>query len=88
MSRLQSKASSFVNRRVSSLLTMMGRAPHFPRYGLVLKVVAICAIALTSLSIALYSGDPVMRGRSAASKRALTITSMAATLVILMASSV
>ena len=60
--------------------------PHFPPYRLVLKVVAIWAIALTSSLMALHSGYPVMHGRSAASKRALTITSMAAALVIVMAS--
>ena len=67
---------------------MKGRTSHFPPYRLVLKMVAICAIALTSLLIASYFGDPVMRGRLAASKRALTIPSMAATLVIVMASAV
>ena len=86
--RLQSKASSFVTRSVSSSLMMRGRTPHFPLYRLVLKVVAICAIASTSSLIASYSGDPVMRGISAASKRDLTIPSMAVTLVIVMVSSV
>ena len=47
-----------------------GEDAAFPPYRLVLKVAAICAIASTSLSIASYLGDHVMRGRSAASKRA------------------
>ena len=78
----------FFTRRVLSSLTMRGRTPHFPQYILVLKVVAICAIASTISSMASYLVDPVMRGRSAASERALTIVLVAATLVIGMASSV
>ena len=64
---LQSKELWFVTRRALSLLTMRGRTLHLPPYRLVLNVVAICAIASTSSSIASYLGDPVMRGRSAAS---------------------
>ena len=63
-----------------------GEDAAFPPYRLVLKVVTIWAIASTSSSIASYLADPVMRGISAASKRALTIASMATTLVIVMAS--
>ena len=44
-----------------------GENAAFPPYRLVLKVVAIWAIASTSSLIALYLGDPMMRGRSAAS---------------------
>ena len=65
-----------------------GKDAAFLPYRLVLKMVAIWAIALTSSSMASYSGDPMMRGRPAAPKRALTIASMATTLVIVMASSV